>query len=112
MVTTFNEFVAYCKTIEGETLLTAARGKPFEVLFEGNSLYFIPSSGKRRKADAGKTQRMLQELADTNDWSPGSYHMITFHASYILQVVRHWKENSKSNTAGSCNDLQNSEIAL
>lgn len=96
LLKTFEEFLKYSQTLHGVTLLTNTREKPFKVSVEGKNLFFVPSSGKRRRANATKTERVLTLLADSNDWSPGTYQGITFHASYILQVVRHWRDHPES----------------
>jgi hypothetical protein len=89
LLRTFSDFVAYCRSLKGKVLLTGAYAKEFSVDVDGNQLYFVPlSSGKRRRADCKKTERVLTLLAGSMDWSPGSYQLISHHASYILAVAR------------------------
>ncbi|MBI2276491.1 MAG: hypothetical protein HYU74_03995 [Dechloromonas sp.] len=84
----FPEFLNYCRSVRGETLHTGARNKPFSVEVEGGALWFVPlSSGKRRRASPEKTEQVLSLLNKTGSCAPGSYHAITFHASYILAVA-------------------------
>lgn len=88
LLETFSDFFNYCRSLRGEVLRTEARNKPFSVVVEDGTLWFIPmSSGKRRRADPEKTQRVISLLKNTGSNSPGRYQAITFHASYILAVV-------------------------
>lgn len=85
----FADFTAYCRSIEGELLTTLAQSKPFVVEVEGSTPYFVPqSSGRRRRANAEKTEQVLSLLAESNDWSPSKYQAITYHASYILAIAK------------------------
>jgi len=88
LLTTFSDFLNYCRSLKNETLYTGSRNKPFYVEVEGNSLWFVPlSSGTRRRANPEKTELVLSQLNKTDSYSPGSYKSITFHASYILGVA-------------------------
>lgn len=90
MLNTYSQFLVYCHSLKATPLYTMARNKEFSVETENNTIYFVPkSSGKRRRVDAEKTQAVLSQLSKFNDWSPGTYQPITFHASYILAVVHH-----------------------
>ena len=93
MVTTYPEFFAYCRHLHGEVLHTGARGRPFTVSVVGDALHFTPASGKGRRADPERTERVLRQLAESNEWSPGAYQAITYHASYILAIAKHRSEN-------------------
>jgi hypothetical protein len=95
MLTTYPEFLAYCKTLQGETLHTEARSRPFTISVAGDVLHFVPSSGTGRRANAAKTERVLRLLAESNDWSPGAYQAMTYHASYILAVAKRWSAGTR-----------------
>ena len=86
---TFEEFREYCKRLDGQVLQTEGRGKPFTVSVDGSSLRFTPASGKPRAASPERTNKVLDLLARTGDWSPARYRQITYHSSYILGVARH-----------------------
>ena len=90
MLQTFDAFRDHCRSLKGETLYTGVRGKPFKVEVEGEAVIFIPnSSGKRRFANSEKTMLVLALLAESKEQSPGKYHAITYHASYILAIAKH-----------------------
>lgn len=90
MISNYSQFFDYCRSLDGVQLFTIARNKEFSVEIEKNSLFFVPkSSGERRKADERETQEVLEIFNKYHDWSQASYKSITFHASYILAVVRH-----------------------
>ena len=90
MMKTFDSFRDYCRSLKGKVLHTGARAKPFRVEVEGENVFFIPdSSGKRRTANSDKTERVLALLAESNEWTPGTYQAITYHASYILAIAKH-----------------------
>jgi hypothetical protein len=92
LITTYKQFLAYCSTLEGETLHTLVRPKPFTVVVGRDVLQFVPSSKISRRANPVKTENVLKALAESNDWSPGSYIGMTRHSSYILAVAKHWSE--------------------
>ncbi|PNG46380.1 hypothetical protein WDL1CHR_04694 [Variovorax sp. WDL1] len=90
MLFSFESFLRRCQTLEGHVLHTGTHAKPFTVEVEGSTVYFVPhSSGKRRRADPRKTERVLSQLAESKAWAPGEYQAITYHASYILAVAKH-----------------------
>jgi len=90
MLRSFDSFLDHCRSLSGKILHTGARSKPFSVEVEANTVFFIPqSSGKRRRADSAKTERILALLAESREWSPGQYQAITYHASYILAIAKH-----------------------
>lgn len=93
MITTYPEFFAYCRLLNGEVLHTGARARPFTVSVVGDALRFIPASGKGRRADPERTERVLRQLAESNEWAPGAYQTITYHASYILAIAKHRSEH-------------------
>jgi hypothetical protein len=72
-------------------LYTKARNKAFSVQVEGETLWFVPtSSGKRRRANPEKTERVLSLLGKIGSPSSGSYKEITFNASYIIAVANQY----------------------
>ena len=90
MLKTFDSFRDHCRNLKGKVLHTEARARPFRVEVEGDTVFFIPeSSGKRRTANIEKTERVLALVAESNEWKPGSYQEITYHASYILAIAKH-----------------------
>ncbi|MDP1637175.1 MAG: hypothetical protein Q8K74_01965 [Candidatus Nitrotoga sp.] len=92
MLPTLTEFRTFCRSIEGEVLLTQARAKPFSVALVAGSLYFIPvSSGKKRKADQAGISQVIVRLSKTGSQVQAQYKDITFNASYILEIIRQWQ---------------------
>lgn len=95
MLNTYSQFLDYCHKLKSTPLYTMARNKEFSIEIENDTIYFVPkTSKKRRRVDAGKTQEVLSQLSKFNDWSPGMYQPITFHASYILAVAHHEKSKA------------------
>jgi len=88
MIESFSAFQELCQKLSGETLRTDTHKKPFSVEVNDSNVFFVPESGKRRRAHPDKTERVLATLAQSGDWSPGKYQQITFHASYILAIAR------------------------
>ena len=85
----FVEFLEYCHSLQGKELLTIAQGRPFCVSVQGGEIYFVPaSSGKRRRANAEKTELVLSLLSESGEWSPSIYRTISYHASYILAIAK------------------------
>lgn len=88
---TFEEFRDYCTTLNGQVLTTEKRKRPFTVSVDGLKVRFTPASGKPRTASPEHTEKVLNHLAKTNDWSPNRYQQFTYHSSYILAVAKHRK---------------------
>ena len=92
LLPTSSEFLNFCRSIEGETLLTQVREKPFSVEVITGLLYFIPSSsGKRRRANLDKISQVVARLSEIDSQLPADYQDITFNASYILEILRQWQ---------------------
>lgn len=88
-ITSYEDFLLHCRILAGKTLYTGTHHKAFGIELEGDTIWFVPqSSGKRRRCDPDKTTQVLAQFHNTGSDSPGSYQRITFHASYILAVVR------------------------
>ena len=89
MIKTYAAFASQCKKLSGQTLFTAVRNRPFLIEVHGSEIFFSPEeSGKRRLVNREKTEQVLALLEKSNDWAPGSYKHITYHASYILAVAK------------------------
>lgn len=94
LILNYSNFFDYCRLLENVSIFTIARNKEFSVKIENSSLYFVPKSSKKsRKVDEKKTQEVIEYFIKYNDWSQASYKSITFHASYILAVMHHEKNN-------------------
>ena len=89
MIRTFEEFANQCKKLNGQTLSTGARNKPFIIEVHGTEIFFSPQeSGKRRLVNREETEEVLSLLEKSKDWSPGQYKHISYHASYTLAVAK------------------------
>jgi len=87
-VPTYAQLLAFAKTHSGATLRTSDRDKPFQVVAEGDQIWFIPSSNTPRKEVAHRTEALLEKLRRTGSFQPGQYQEDTVHASYLLRLVQ------------------------
>ena len=84
--------LAYVKTaalpLNGQTLQTLYRPKPF--LFEVTARGFIytPESGKPEPQDWKYAERFLERFNEDNSFSPSDYKDISHCASYFLTIIR------------------------
>ena len=84
-----NEFVAFCKKFEGQTLTTIG-GKSKFILesVTDKAFYYTVSTDKSRKQDIRYVKRILERYAKINSLNPGHYANITMNASYVLALVK------------------------
>jgi hypothetical protein len=93
---TFDEFVAYCRTLIGEQIKTAGSRTTFTVLEKGHNIHFVPAGRNAQEPPRrDRTEEVLRKLALTNDFSPKSYSKDTRQASYILGVMARYMNVSE-----------------
>ena len=92
-----DEFLSFCRSLEGESLLTMYRRAPFTVQVIGDGLVYVPvSTGKPRSHERAYLGRVLRHFDQTGSWRPKDYMPITFCASYTLAVLRLYVDFSRS----------------
>jgi hypothetical protein len=79
---------AFTKTLEGQTLVTRAQEKPFQVRVAKRGLEYVPAStGKPRLQGYRFVQRFLDRHAETGSLHPSDYHDISVNASYLTALI-------------------------
>jgi hypothetical protein len=90
---TFNEFVAYCRTLDGEELPTAGKQTTFTVRASEDRVVFVPTGKEpQERLRPRNTEAVLAKLAVTGDYAPGAYAEETRQASYILGVMARYRD--------------------
>ena len=81
--------LTFAQTVEGQTLSTLHRGKPFVISVDGDLLLIEASTGKRprRVYRDGGLAKVCSKYSLTKSFSPGDYTTESFHASYILTLI-------------------------
>jgi hypothetical protein len=88
------QLLGFARTVQGKTLMTLHRRKPFKVAVIGSSLEITPSTGTPRATDRAHIGELLSRLAKTGSYQPGKYVDVTFNASYVLALVKLWQTRS------------------
>lgn len=99
MINSYLEFRDYCKYLKGRDIRTPSGRSFFRVTVEDNSLFFIPSTNKRRRANPSFTEKVIRAVNESGSWSSSKYSRITYHSSYILGVLKQYVESG--NLAGN-----------
>jgi len=85
---------AYAKTLEGATLRTLTRGAAFQVAVIGNTLEFSPASSRQpRRESKSSVDALLRHFDKTQSWQMSDYQDVSFNASYVLTLLRGWRDN-------------------
>jgi hypothetical protein len=85
---------AYAKTQEGATLRTLRRGAAFQVAVVGNMLEFSPASSRQpRRESKAAVDAVLCHFDKTQSWQMSDYQDVSFNASYVLTLLRGWRDN-------------------
>lgn len=95
MYPTADKLVTFARTLEGETLFTLHRRRPFTVVVIGNDIEITPSTGSPRRTDPNHIDLLLNKLRSTGSFQPGQYTEVTFNASYILTLVKLWQDKTR-----------------
>lgn len=95
MIPSVDTLLAFARTLEGKSLVTLHRRKPFKVAVIGGKLEITPSTGKPRITDRNHIEALLTTLKKTGSFQPGKYVDVTFNASYILSIVKLWQASRK-----------------
>jgi len=85
---------AYAKTQEGATLHTLTRGAAFQVVVIGNMLEFSPASSRQpRRESKSAVETLLRHFNKTQSWQMSDYQDVSFNASYVLTLLRGWRNS-------------------
>lgn len=88
--------MTYAKSVEGEPLLTPSRKRPFRVVAIGNDLEFTPgSSNTPRLVNCDQVAAVLKKFARTGSFQASEYASLSFNASYVLGLVKHWQAGNR-----------------
>lgn len=87
---TVERFLKLASPLEGERLVTAARGAAFQVSARPTGLEVTPeSTGRSRTVPVSRISQFLEEYSTSGVERPGHYQDITFDASYLLAILSH-----------------------
>jgi len=85
----FNSFMAFRKTLEGQTLSTKGGNARFVLVSAKNNRldYLVVSTQKYRHSTRRWIQAVLDHYALTNSLRPVDYMDVTYNASYTLALM-------------------------
>jgi hypothetical protein len=91
----FNRFMDFCKSLEGQTLPTkGGRAKFVLSLVESDCLYYtIVSTNKERHSKKSWIEKVLNHYAMTGSLRPVDYVDVTTNASYTLKLIELYLQN-------------------
>jgi hypothetical protein len=82
------EFWARARELDGRTLHTLIRNRPFTCRVHPDYLEFTPaSSGKARRHYREDAARVLERFGECRAFDPVRYAEVTRNASYVLTVL-------------------------
>lgn len=85
---TASQLFAFARTLDGETLHTLARKKPFTIHVEADCIRFTsPTIKGPRSLSLEWLEKICDEYSITNSLRPGDYHGITFDSSYAMALI-------------------------
>jgi len=73
--------------LDGATVMTKGRGRPFVVRAEPDGLLIQPESGTERRIPWPRIEKLLDRFQATSSWAPSDYRDVSFDASYLLAIV-------------------------
>lgn len=85
---TLAEFRHRVATLDGQTLHTASRRRPFVVRVLPDGVSITPSTGKERLVSWTMMQNILERFRELRSFTPVRYHDLTFDSSYIVAILR------------------------
>ena len=91
MIPSVDRLLAFARSVEGESVVTLHRKRPFKVCVIGAGLEITPATGTPRTTDRNHIDELLKRLDKTGSFQPGEYHDVTFNASYLLALVKLWQ---------------------
>jgi hypothetical protein len=85
---TIDELRAFANRLDGQTLATRSRHRPFSLRVTPQGLEYTPeSTGKRRRQLWRFAERCLERYNEKRSLHPADYHDISINASYFLAVL-------------------------
>lgn len=86
--------LTYARELRGAVLETLTRKTSFRIEVIGSDLEFTPSTSRaaRRERQATLT-KVLERFGDINSYQMSDYQDLSFNASYILALVKHWQNS-------------------
>jgi hypothetical protein len=84
-----HEIKRLASRLNGETLNTLYRPKPFLFEVTPRGFVYTPESGKPEPQDWKYVERFLERFNEQNSFSPSYYKDISHCASYFLAVIRY-----------------------
>ncbi len=90
----FSSFIAFCRSLEGQTLPTIGGRAQFVLSsVRSDGLYYtVLSTLKVRKAGSPYIEDVLNQYQMTHSLRPVDYRQITLNASYTLSLIKLYLE--------------------
>jgi hypothetical protein len=82
------ELITFVRSHDGMQLETQQQKHPFTVHVAGDSIEYVPQTGKPRPHELKYLQRVCEEFSRVNSFRPVDYNDITMNASYTLALIR------------------------
>jgi hypothetical protein len=98
---TIDEFRGRVASLDGKTLFTATRHRPFTIAVNAEGIVITPSSGKMRVVSWTLIASILERFRAQGSFTPVHYHDLTFDSSYVMAILRHLKSPEGERAASS-----------
>ena len=94
MIPSFESLMAFTRGVEGVSLQTLRRKRPFKVAVVGSSLEFTPDSSLTpRRENHAQIMTVLVQFEKTRSFQMSDYAESSFNASYVLALIKHWQNH-------------------
>ena len=85
---TLAQFRLRVAELDGQTLHTASRRRPFTVRVLPDGVSITPSTGKERLVSWSMMENILERFRELRSFTPVRYHDLTFDSSYVMAILR------------------------
>ena len=85
---TLAQFKARVASLDGQTMHTTSRRRPFNVRVLPDGVSITPSTGKERFISWPMMDAILARFRELRTFTPVRYRDLTFDSSYVMAILR------------------------
>jgi hypothetical protein len=92
-----NDFIEYCRTLNGSEFTTRAGRSRFILNVIGENLEFIPISSKQPRPETKKRiDIVLDHFAESGSFITSDYTKLTVNSTYMLTLIDLYRKKSQN----------------
>ena len=85
---TLAQFKLRVAPLDGQTLHTASRRRPFALKVLPDGMSITPSTERERFVSWTMMESILERFRDLRSFTPVRYHDLTFDSSYVMAILK------------------------